>query len=264
MIRHTFREALIEQRKKHQLTQAELGDLIGVGHQCISNYEQGIREPDLETLSQLAEQFECSAVIKNGAFHFRPLEVKEIPLKIGVEEYIDIMQKRTNEIMERQTHTNDYFVGISDVVLLLEELETSRLEYPSTRDNPLIYITESYQHFLKSTIELLDSLELPINEDYMSDLKTRISQRIQEITYDCTLKIKFADAFLNEMENSDLVLEFEFADEKQAYEKIEKVFLKILKEWAGIKAYNPEYFLNEEIDFIPVKNVKVSAQKRGQ
>ena len=51
-----FGERLREARTAKGLTQSELGRLVGgVGKTTISQYENGIRKPDIETLERLAD-----------------------------------------------------------------------------------------------------------------------------------------------------------------------------------------------------------------
>ncbi len=47
-------------RQKHGLTQAELGEKIGVNQNTISNWESGKRNADFPNLSKLAEMFKCT------------------------------------------------------------------------------------------------------------------------------------------------------------------------------------------------------------
>lgn len=49
-----------EMRIKRGLSQAQLGDLVGVGRSAISNYEKGFRIPDLEIAEKLADAFGVS------------------------------------------------------------------------------------------------------------------------------------------------------------------------------------------------------------
>lgn len=58
---HIFSHQLIELRKENNLTQEELGDLIGVSKVSISNYENGIQFPSLDKLLLLIEVLHCSA-----------------------------------------------------------------------------------------------------------------------------------------------------------------------------------------------------------
>lgn len=56
-----FSIRLKELRTQSQLTQLELADKIGVNKQTISQYERGVRRPDLETLEALSDYFNVSA-----------------------------------------------------------------------------------------------------------------------------------------------------------------------------------------------------------
>ena len=47
-------------RRKKGFSQTELGDRIGVSQQVITNYERGIREPDIETLLKIAGALDIS------------------------------------------------------------------------------------------------------------------------------------------------------------------------------------------------------------
>ena len=55
-----FGKRLREVRNKKNLTQAELGRLIGIGKTTISQYESEDRSPDLETVNKLANVLSCS------------------------------------------------------------------------------------------------------------------------------------------------------------------------------------------------------------
>jgi transcriptional regulator with XRE-family HTH domain len=47
-------------RKQNGLSQIELGERIGVSQQVITNYERGIREPNIETLLKIAGALDVS------------------------------------------------------------------------------------------------------------------------------------------------------------------------------------------------------------
>lgn len=55
-------------RKESGMTQAELGERLGVSPQSVSNWERGGALPDLDTLIDLASIFDCSidALIRGG------------------------------------------------------------------------------------------------------------------------------------------------------------------------------------------------------
>lgn len=55
-----FSHQLVELRKEHNLTQEELGKLIGVSKVSICHYENGIQFPTLDKLLLLSEVLNCS------------------------------------------------------------------------------------------------------------------------------------------------------------------------------------------------------------
>lgn len=56
-----FNERLLELRHQRDLSQSELAHFIGVTKQTISQYERGVRRPDLDTLSILCDFFNVSS-----------------------------------------------------------------------------------------------------------------------------------------------------------------------------------------------------------
>jgi transcriptional regulator with XRE-family HTH domain len=55
-----FSERLAELRKKHKMTQQELANKLGVSRGTIGMYEIGQRDPDTETVAEIAEIFNVS------------------------------------------------------------------------------------------------------------------------------------------------------------------------------------------------------------
>lgn len=55
-----FTERLKEQRKKNNLTQKKLADILGVSQGSYANWENGKREPSFENLIKLADLLEVS------------------------------------------------------------------------------------------------------------------------------------------------------------------------------------------------------------
>jgi len=47
-------------RKKNNLTQAELGVILGVSTNCITQWETGVRCPSISKLCEIAQLFGCS------------------------------------------------------------------------------------------------------------------------------------------------------------------------------------------------------------
>lgn len=55
-----FKTRLKRLRKQRELTQQQVGDYIGVSKVAVSGYENGIRNPEIETLKKLADLFDIS------------------------------------------------------------------------------------------------------------------------------------------------------------------------------------------------------------
>ncbi|AEE98054.1 helix-turn-helix domain-containing protein [Mahella australiensis] len=49
-----------ELREEAKISQAELASILGVTQQALSNYENGLREPDLDTINKIANYFGVS------------------------------------------------------------------------------------------------------------------------------------------------------------------------------------------------------------
>ena len=57
-------------RKERNMTQAELGERLGISAQSVSNWERGETLPDLALLMDLGEIFDCSVdAIVHGGYH---------------------------------------------------------------------------------------------------------------------------------------------------------------------------------------------------
>lgn len=65
---NNFSNNLIALRSKNHLSQSALAEELGISRQTISNYENGVREPDLANLIKIAKFFNCSIdkLIFNG------------------------------------------------------------------------------------------------------------------------------------------------------------------------------------------------------
>ena len=56
----TFRERFKALRLQSGLTQQELADKVGIGKMTVSQYERGVRRPDIDTLELIADFFNVS------------------------------------------------------------------------------------------------------------------------------------------------------------------------------------------------------------
>lgn len=53
--------ALKDYRRKKRLTQKQIAKLLGVTPNCITQWESGVRRPNVVMLKKLAELLECTA-----------------------------------------------------------------------------------------------------------------------------------------------------------------------------------------------------------
>lgn len=60
MFNNNISENIQSLRLKNNLTQTELATKLGISRQALSNYEKGLREPDISTLAKIATFFNCS------------------------------------------------------------------------------------------------------------------------------------------------------------------------------------------------------------
>lgn len=77
---------LAELRKKNNLTQQELGDILNVSHQTISKWENNVAFPDISILPQISTYFGVSV---DALLGLAPLEQGYHSLNSGTVEYWD-------------------------------------------------------------------------------------------------------------------------------------------------------------------------------
>jgi len=74
--RHSFPERLRQLRQEQDLSQYALADSLNFSRGLLSNYEQGTREPDYDTLIVLASYFDVSTDYLLGITEERTLNKK--------------------------------------------------------------------------------------------------------------------------------------------------------------------------------------------
>lgn len=62
-----FKDRLKELRTEKELSQTKLAEKLGVDFRTISNWENGVRKPDIDTLLEIAKFFDVSADYLLGA-----------------------------------------------------------------------------------------------------------------------------------------------------------------------------------------------------
>jgi transcriptional regulator with XRE-family HTH domain len=67
-LKDTLRETLIEERKKHKMTQQEVADYLNMARGAYAQYETGKNVPPVTTLTKIAELYKCSVDYLLGRF----------------------------------------------------------------------------------------------------------------------------------------------------------------------------------------------------
>lgn len=108
-----FSKRLIELRNREKLTQKELAAKLNLGRGALSLYEIGQREPDLQTIKNMADYFNVSTDYLLGRTKVMSGEEKVLidPL------YVDIIKdwenkKRTPEQMKEALEINPAYIEL--------------------------------------------------------------------------------------------------------------------------------------------------------
>lgn len=156
----TFQERLRTLRVAHGLTQEQLSAVLRVSRSAVGMYENGLREPDYETLDNAAEYFNVSIDYLLG----RNEATNNIDIDLTAEEnrYVQIRKKISNG--EKLTH---------------DELSYFRTE-------TLGIIKNASSLFKRYSDELEDAYLQTLINDYNllnSDGKVEARKRVEELTY---------------------------------------------------------------------------------
>lgn len=126
-VKQVFGHNLAKLRKEKNLSQYELAEKMGFSRGQISNYEQGTRQPDFDTLQKFADFFEVSTDYLLGRTQSNLPELtpkEEINIKKDLEKIINNLENPTDGYAHFDGLTIDD-VDEEDRELLIAALETS-------------------------------------------------------------------------------------------------------------------------------------------
>lgn len=106
----SFGSNLEKLRKQHKLSQAKLGNALGITQQMISSYEKDISSPNMESLIKLSDFFQIS--IDELVDHTIPTDEPDIPTSQ--------LQKLVNSFSSED---------IDRCLLILNAIQLDRREY---------------------------------------------------------------------------------------------------------------------------------------
>lgn len=90
---------IAEMRKKHSLTQSQLGEMLGISGKAISKWERGISAPDISLLNDLSKILEVSvSEILNGEKDASEDKTNNINVKV-IDTYNKIFKKKYTKVI---------------------------------------------------------------------------------------------------------------------------------------------------------------------
>ena len=148
-----------ELRKQRELTQAELGKILGFKDSTISQYETNKREPDYKTLQKLADFFSVSVDYLLGRTNNPLMNIEEIFNKISKEK--NVPENIKNEALNRieQAH-RELQSKESECISLHDKID----QLPEDKRKLLETITDS---FLRETMPPGDDEQSAAGESYL-------------------------------------------------------------------------------------------------
>lgn len=93
----TLSERLKYARKNKRLTQLQVSERTGIHNKTLSGYENGVAEPDLDTLKRLADVYEVTVGYLTGSDEYAKLS--EIDMKI-LEEFRKLDERDQEYMMD--------------------------------------------------------------------------------------------------------------------------------------------------------------------
>lgn len=93
-----FSERVIKLRKETNITQSELAKRLGIPRTTYSNYENGNRQPDYETLQKIANYFGVSSDYLIGMSEKSSSEVREDKHEYFEDKYGPVTDEEKEEL----------------------------------------------------------------------------------------------------------------------------------------------------------------------
>ena len=110
-------------RRDYNMTQDDLGKILGVGKTTISNYENGNSFPDSEKLLQLSEVFEVTTDYLLGASDVRDRSILTPKDEKNIAKTLDVLKYQIENSKEIPLNYNGIDVTDEDTELLYDAIE---------------------------------------------------------------------------------------------------------------------------------------------
>lgn len=177
----SFGEKLRQAREENELTQKQLGELIGKTHDQISQLERGVRNPSLKELTNL-----CDLLNKTEDYFYPPDEPKP-KLRKGNESWFNKRQKKEKPIQDikdnnfknkRRPFINHTAIAYYENLQKKKEEEKAKDYVDEETRNKLDSIVEEIYKEDESTAENEAVITNDEPEEELEELENTIEQEI--------------------------------------------------------------------------------------
>lgn len=243
--RNIFSLRLRELREEANLTQSELAERLGIGRATLSNYELGVRKPDIDVLNTIAEYFKVSTDYLIGRSNYRTVEEQiskrsKFQKTVGESLKEAIMTKKLEGVIWNEKLEKE----IGDIIE--EHIE------PLLNDMAMVYFLsvqpEKNDEFIRQNFKKLFALLLKYFSTLKEALQDNIIRNLLVNDYYVEDEIKNVSllALENSLINQDFIKQIELVKQKaevaegliDSLETMEFDFLKVFMEFIRFFSYN--------------------------
>lgn len=240
-----FSLRLRELREEANLTQSELAERLGIGRATLSNYELGVRKPDIDVLNTIAEYFKVSTDYLIGRSNYRTVEEQiskrsKFQKTVGESLKEAIMTKKLEGVIWNEKLEKE----IGDIIE--EHIE------PLLNDMAMVYFLsvqpEKNDEFIRQNFKKLFALLLKYFSTLKEALQDNIIRNLLVNDYYVEDEIKNVSllALENSLINQDFIKQIELVKQKaevaegliDSLETMEFDFLKVFMEFIRFFSYN--------------------------
>lgn len=189
-VKQTFATRLKALREKRGISQADLGEAIGMTRGSVSFYESGSRTPDIETLDKVHKYFDVSVNYLLGYSEAGREENERIGEQLGLSDLSIEFLKLCNQCKQigqlpSSTERKEYFSNYTNII------------------NRIIEQLCSNHYLLSLVIVCIDRVkEYPYNDDFFEDFEARENfQNLYPEPYEYLYKNKALVLFGGEARN---------------------------------------------------------------
>lgn len=180
----SFAENLKTIRKKNNLSQEKLAEILSVSRQCVTKWESGACFPEIENLLELSQKFSVSIDWLFKDTLSPTITEDEVLWKLGIDSFADLTVERMHELKKyyslldsaTKTKAIEQIQDFSNTIRGFVNQYKGAINYGVFREHGVVRM--KYE-LLKVTVNLLES---DIREEMSLREKMRIFERAIDLT----------------------------------------------------------------------------------